>query len=261
MEISDEKSLLFNQSLEKGLGVLSAFNADRPQMTLAEVAEAADISKSSAQRMVVTLEQLGFLAKHPKTRRYQLTPRVMQIGFSYLASNPIIDLANPFLAELTNLTGESTCMTVPDGLEMVYVARFISSKFVPVHMPIGSRIPMYCTGSGRAYLGALPPAEALEMLKSSDRIAHTHLTLTSVQDVLRELKKMQRLGYAVNKEELFLGDMTIASPILNSSGRPVAALHIVAPTSRWSRDEVESRLGPATVGCARTISVAIRAIA
>ena len=190
----DSPSLLFNQSLEKGLAVLQAFSARRRTMTLADVAAATDITKSSAQRMVFTLEKLGYVRKHPKTRRYQLTPRVMEIGFNYLAANSLIDVANPFLAELTKVTTETSCLTEPDGLDMVYVARFVSAQFVPVHMPIGSRIPMYCTASGRAYLSALPEDEARGLIEASDRVTHTAHTRTDVDEILEVLRQVRRQG-------------------------------------------------------------------
>ncbi len=256
----EEMSPLFNQSLEKGLAVLCSFSAQRRSMTLADVASAAGISKSSAQRMVFTLEQLGFVRKHPQTRRYQLTPRVMRIGYNYLAVNPVIDLANPYLSELTNATTETSCLTEADGLEMVYVARFISAQFVPVHMPIGSRIPMYCTASGRAWLSALPDGEALELLRASERVAHTRHTITDEADILAELNQARQRGFAVNREELFLGDMTLAAPVIGSHGRPVAAVHIVAPTSRWTPEEAERRLGSALLACARALSNSVRAL-
>ncbi|MCW5323033.1 IclR family transcriptional regulator [Verminephrobacter aporrectodeae subsp. tuberculatae] len=251
---------LFNQSREKGLAVLCGFSAQRRSMTLAEVAAAAGISKSSAQRMVFTLEQLGFVRKHPQTRRYQLTPRVMRIGLSYLAANPLIDLATPYLSELTNGTTETSCLTEADGLEMVYLARFISAQFVPVHMPIGSRIPMYCTASGRAWLSALPEAEALALLRAGDRVAHTRHTLTDEAAILAALGQARERGYAVNREELFLGDMTLGAPVIGSHGRPVAAVHIVAPTSRWMPEQAESRLGPSLLACARSLSNSVRAL-
>ncbi|TSD57007.1 MULTISPECIES: IclR family transcriptional regulator [unclassified Variovorax] len=256
----EDANPLFNQSLEKGLAVLCAFSAQRRSMTLADVAAAAGISKSSAQRMVFTLEQLGFVRKHPQTRRYLLAPRVMRIGYNYLAANTLIDLANPYLSELATVTTETTCLTEPDGLEMVYVARFVSAQFVPVHMPIGSRIPMYCTASGRAWLSALPDAEALALLRASERAVHTRFTITDESAILAELTQARERGYAINREELFLGDMTLGAPVIDSHGRPVAAVHIVAPTSRWTREEAESRLGPSLLACARTLSNSVRAL-
>ncbi|POM18565.1 Pca regulon regulatory protein [Burkholderia cepacia] len=194
METSPDQAndLLFNQSLEKGLNVLRAFSAKRRTMTLAEVADAAGMTKSSAQRMVYTLEKLGYIRKHPVTRRYQLTPHVMRIGFNYLAADTLIDVANPFLSELTNLTGETTNLTEPDEDEMVYVARFVSTKFVPIHMPIGSRIPMYCTGSGRAFLSALPPGDARARLDGMARTPHTPRTVTALDDLVALLDSARR---------------------------------------------------------------------
>ena len=256
----DSPSLLFNQSLEKGLAVLCAFSARRRTMTLAEVAAATEITKSSAQRMVFTLERLGYVRKHPQTRRYQLTPKVMEIGFNYLAADPLIDVANPFLSELTKVTTETSNLTEPDGLDMVYVARFVSSQFVPVHMPIGSRIPMYCTASGRAYLSALPEDEALALIERSERVAHTPHTRTAVDDIVEALRQARLQGYATNSEELFLGDMTLAAPVIGSQGRPVGAVHVVAPTSRWTMDEAVRKLAPTLLQCARSLTTSVRGI-
>jgi DNA-binding IclR family transcriptional regulator len=85
---------------------------------------------------------------------------------------------------------------------MVYVARFISAQFVPVHMPT-SRIPMYCTASGRAWLSALPDEEALALLRQSERTAHTRFTITDEAAILDELAQARQRGCAVNREELF----------------------------------------------------------
>ena len=255
-----EADLLFNQSLEKGLAVLGAFNAKRRTMTLGEVAGATDITKSSAQRMVYTLEQLGYVRKHPQTRRYQLTPRVMQIGFNYLASNALVEVATPYLSELARVTGETCNLTEPDGTDMVYVARFVSAKWVPIHMPIGSRIPMYCTGSGRAYLSALPEEEARRLLKASTRAAHTMYTKTEVDEIVKVLRAAKRQGYATNREELFMGDMTLSAPVVGPHGQPLGAVHVVAPTSRWSMTEAEQRLAPATIECARAVSNSARTL-
>ncbi|WP_277373294.1 IclR family transcriptional regulator [Pseudomonas sp. AA-38] len=258
--MSESENSLFNQSLEKGLAVLRAFNARRRTMNLAEVAEAAGINKSSAQRMIHTLETLGYVRKHAQTKRFQLTPRVMEIGYNYLAADTLVDVANPFLAELAQTTGETTNLTEPDGLEMVYVARFVAPKFIPIHMPIGSRIPMYCTGSGRAYLSALEGDEARRVLNSSELKRHTQQTIIDLDEILGQIETARRKGYAINNEELFLGDMTIAAPILGSQGQPVAAVHVVAPTSRWTLEEAERRLAPAVIECARAIRTSIRTL-
>ncbi|MCP1625199.1 IclR family transcriptional regulator [Pseudomonas sp. LABIM340] len=258
--MSDNENSLFNQSLEKGLAVLRGFNASNRTMNLAEVAEAADITKSSAQRMIHTLEALGYVSKHPQTKRFQLTPQVMEIGYNYLAADTLVDVANPFLAELAQTTGETTNLTEPVRTDMLYVARFVGPKFIPIHLPIGSRIPMYCTASGRAFLSALSDDEVLELLQGSDLSSHTQYTRTSLEEILAEIAEIRRKGYAINSEELFLGDMAVAAPVRNSQGRPVASVHVVAPTSRWTREDAERRLAPAAIECARAISTSIRTL-
>jgi len=260
MSENDNNNSLFNQSLEKGLAVLRAFNARNRTMNLAEVAEAAGINKSSAQRMIHTLEALGYVSKHPVTKRFQLTPHVMEIGYNYLAADTLVDVANPFLAELAQTTGETTNLTEPVRSDMLYVARFVGPKFIPIHLPIGSRIPMYCTASGRAYLSALEDHEVMALLEQSDIASHTQFTRTSLDDILGEITEIRRKGYAINSEELFLGDMAVAAVVRNSQGRPVASVHVVAPTSRWTPEEAERRLAPAALECARAISTSIRTL-
>ena len=169
-------------------------------------------------------------------------------------------MANPFLSELTKVTTETSCLTEPDQDEMVYVARFVSAHFVPVHMPIGSRIPMYCTASGRAYLAALPVPEAQAIVEKSHRVAHTMHTRTEVADIMETLRETRQRGYAINREELFLGDMTIAAPIVSGNGRALGAIHLVAPTGRWTPEEMENKLGPALLQSARAICTSVRAL-
>ena len=258
--MSDSNNPLFNQSLEKGLAVLRGFGAARRTMTLADIAQVAGISKSSAQRMVHTLEELGYVRKHPQSRRFQLTPKVMEIGYNYLAADILVDVANPYLAELNQLTGETVNLTEPDGLDMVYVSRFVAPKFIPIHMPIGSRIPMYCTGGGRAYLSGLGDDEIRRVLQDSTLAELTRYTLTDVTAIFERVITSRNQGYATNKEEMFLGDMTIAAPIFNSNGLPVAAVHVVVPSSRWSMEEAEDKLSSTVIQCARGISNSIRTL-
>jgi IclR family pca regulon transcriptional regulator len=258
-ESSDmEKNPLFSTSLEKGLRVLGAFHGKNNSMSLREVAEASGMTKSSAQRIIFTLEKLGMVRRGSKTGKFQLGLRTMELGFNYLSGDFLVEAGSPFLSELTNVTGETTNMTEPDGFDMVYVSRVASSKFIPLHLAIGSRIPMYCTGSGRAYLSALPIEEARGIVEGSALVAHTQWTVTQVDAIMDSIIEAKREGYAYNKEEFFLGDMTIAAPIMGGSGRPVGAVHVVAPTSRWTLEDCKAKLAPAVLEAARGISSIVR---
>lgn len=248
---------LFNQSLEKGLAVLRAFDAAHPTLTLGEVAELAGMSKGSAQRAVHTLQTLGYVGKHPQTRRFQLLPKVIDLGFNYLAAHPLIRAAHPYLSQLAQSSGETASLTEAVDADMVYIAQFLTTQHIPVLTPVGMRIPMYCTSSGRAWLSTLPDAQVRSLLNSTPRTARTPNTLTSVNAILERVALCRKQGYATNCEELFIGDMGIAAPVVNSQGRAVAAVHLSPPTSRWSLQEAQTKLAPLVIECARAISRSI----
>lgn len=248
---------LFNQSLEKGLEVLRAFSGVHRTLTLAELAALTGMNKSSAQRTVHTLEALGYVDKHPQTRRFRLTPRVMEIGYNYLAADALIPVASPYLSQLAAASGETANLTEPVGLDMVYVAQLMTAKHMPVLTPVGMRIPMYCTSSGRAWLSTLPDEQVMAMLEQSARVARTPATLTDVDAIFERVAACRRLGYACNEEELFIGDMGLAAPIVNSQGVAVGAVHVSPPASRWTMAEAQKKLAPLVVECAWAISRSI----
>jgi DNA-binding IclR family transcriptional regulator len=119
---------------------------------------------------------------------------------------------------------------------------------------------MYCTASGRAYLSALPEDEARTLIEACDRVPHTAHTRTGVDEILEELRLARLQGFATNAEELFLGDMTIAAPVMGSQGRPVASVHLVAPTSRWTLEDAVRKLAPTLLLCARSLTNSARSI-
>ena len=256
----EKLSPLFNRSLEKGIVILQSFSAKRRTMTLAELAEAAQISRGSAQRSVHTLQAMGLVLKHPSTRRFQLSTKVMTIGCNYLEADSLIDVANPFLAKLSSTCNETTNLTEADGLEMVYVARFPSHKHIPIHVPIGRRLPMFCTSAGRAFLAGLPDPEVLSILKASERRAYTPYTCTEVAALMQLVRQARTRGFAFNNQEYYLGDFNVAAPVLNARGRSIASIHVSAPGVRWTLDDAMKRLGPMVIEYARAVSNAARAL-
>ena len=205
---------LFNLSLAKGLAVLRSFDAGHRAMTLSEVAARSDMTKASAQRTVHTLEVLGYLGRQPRTGRFCLQPKALEIGYGYVASHPLALAATPYLAQLSNESGETASLTEPVELDMVYIAQRMTTQFIPVLTPVGMRIPMYCTSSGRAWLAGQSDAQVAAVLAASAREPRTPHTLTDVAAITDRIDECRRVGYAWNAEELFLGDMGIAAPIV-----------------------------------------------
>jgi DNA-binding IclR family transcriptional regulator len=118
---------------------------------------------------------------------------------------------------------------------------------------------MYCTAAGRAYLSALPEQEMLSLVAASSFVRHTHWTECNPKRIVDLLKEAKKNGYAYNKEEYFIGDMTVAAPIMGGSGRPVGAVHVVAPTSRWTLKAACAKLAPSVIEASRGISNGVRA--
>ena len=249
-----EADPLFNQSLEKGLLVLRSFDRAHPAMTLSKLAELTGMSKASAQRAVHTLETLGYIGRDPRSRRFRLLPKVVELGFNYLATHPLVRLAHPYLAQLARASGETASLTEPVEQSMVYISQIMTSQAIPVLTPVGMHIPMYCSSSGRAYLSRLETAEVVARLQAVERVARTPSTLVEVEAILRQIQTCRRLGYAINCEELFFGDMGVGAAIVDREGQPLAAVHLSPPTSRWTLEEATVRLAPLVLECARGIS-------
>ena len=243
-----------NQSVEKALGVLHAFGGQRRALNLAEIAAAAAITKSSAQRFTNTLEQLGYLQRDVHSKRWVLGPRVLTIGYAYLAGHTLIEAATSHLLQLNVATGESVSLSEPDGTAMVYIARFPGHQPFLIHMPIGRSLPMFCTAAGRAYLSRLPMEEVADVLDRSKLRSLTSTTVIDRARILDLVREARELGYARANQECYRGDLTIGAAVMGQHGRPVAAINIAGPTSRWAMETLTERWAPLLMETARAAS-------
>lgn len=245
---------LFNDSAQKALAVLEAFGRGRRILKLAETAELAGISKASAQRCIHTLEVLGYLRRDRRGTGWALTPRALGIAHAYLSGYRLIEQATRHLVDLNHATGESVSLSEPDGTDMVFVARFPSHKRFLINMPVGTRLPMYCTASGRAYLSVVPQGEARELLRQSTLRALTTHTVTDLNRIFALIESAGHDGFACSDQECYRGDLTVAAPVIGEGGHPVGAINISAPTSRWTIEEMRAKLAPLVVETARAVS-------
>ena len=252
---------LYVQSVEKAFRVLEAVGRGQPGMGLTELAAAAGMDRSAAQRFSHTLERLGYLRKDPRTRRYALTPRALDLGAMYIRSSPLVDRALPYLIELSRRTEEAVSLSLLDGLEIVYVARLLSRNAMHANIIIGSRLPAFCTAPGTAILSRMPRAAATAILQASDRRALTPHTTTDMAELLARLEATARRGYALLCEELFVNDVSLAAPILGAAGEPLAAVNIAVSRLRCPPEEAEARYAPLVTDAAAAMSRALPALA
>lgn len=234
--------------------MLEAFGQGRRVLKLAEAADTAGMTKASAQRCIHTLEVLGYLRRDRRSTGWVLTPRALGIAHAYLSGYRLIEQATQHLVDLNQATGESVSLSEPDGTDMVFVARFPSHKRFLIHMPIGRRLPMYCTASGRAYLSALPEPVAQRIVRQSSLRALTPMTITDARRILQLVEVARAEGYAGSDQECYRGDVTVAAPVIGEGGTAVGAINISAPASRWTLEEMRVRLAPLAIETARAVS-------
>ena len=214
----------FVQSLARGLSVIKAFDADHPSMTLTEVAERTGFTRATARRFLLTLEQLGYVRMSGKD--FALTPRVLELGYSYLSSQRLADVIAPHLNDLSAEVHESASAAVLDGNDIVYIARSAARKIMQVNITIGTRFPAYATSMGRALLAWLPQPEAQRILVDSKPSQLTAYTRTSPAQLAETLETVRAQGYAFVDQELELGLRALAMPVRDARGTVIAAINI-----------------------------------
>jgi IclR family pca regulon transcriptional regulator len=250
-----EVSPLFVQSVEKAMKVLTAFDGSKRQLSLSEIAALTELDNSAAQRFTHTLAALGYLVKDPATRKYELSVRLLDFTYHYLASNDLVHRATPVLQRLARDTEEVCNLTVPDGTDIVFVLRIISRNVMNPNVIVGSRLPAYCTAPGLAMLATWPLEEVDDFLRRSALIKHTPRTVADPRKIKARLARIRAAGYAHTQDELYPDDTSTAAAVLDPGGRAVGALNIAVSRARWNEDRDEERYA----GLLRTAAAAVSA--
>jgi IclR family pca regulon transcriptional regulator len=241
----------FVQSLERGLAVIRAFDATHSELTLSEVAAATGVTRAAARRFLLTLVELGYMRNDG--RFFSLTARVLELGYAYLSSISLPEVAEPHLEALAAQTNESSSISVLDGEDVVYVARVPTSRIMTVAINVGTRFPAYATSMGRVLLAGLPERE-LEAYLSGLRLERlTSRTVASVAALRGELAKVRAQGWSLVNQELEEGLRAVAAPIRDRTGAVVAAVNVSAHASRTSLEAMRRDLLPLLLKAAADI--------
>ncbi|MBS0292929.1 MAG: IclR family transcriptional regulator [Proteobacteria bacterium] len=244
------------QSFARGLEVIRSFSASAPQQTLSEVAARTGLTRAGARRILLTLQALGYLESDG--RLFRLTPRILDLGFAYLSSMPIWDLAEPLMEALTDRVHESCSAAVLDGLDVVYVLRVHTHKIMSTNLAVGSRLPAFWTSMGRVLLAALPENELRARLARLPREPFTRHTVLDDETLLARIARAREQGWCLVDQELEEGLISVAAPLKNRSGAVVAALNISGQANRTSTTMLRDELLPELLQTAETISRLLR---
>jgi IclR family transcriptional regulator, pca regulon regulatory protein len=244
------------QAVARAFRLLEVFSGPVRSYSLAQLAAAAGMDKSSAQRLAHTLLGLGYLERQDTGLRPGR--RLLERAADFSRWDRLTQLALPVLGELNRQRQEAVDISRFEGTSMIYLARLHSLHRAFHPQIVGMRVPTYCTSTGRAALSALPEAEALAILEASDRRAHTAHTLTDTGAILDKVREARRLGYALTPEEYMPGEVGIAAPVLDADGRPVAAVRITASLADWPLPAFTRRFAPGVREAAATIGALLR---
>jgi IclR family pca regulon transcriptional regulator len=231
----------FVQSLERGLAVIRALSTPEPQ-TLSDVARTTGLSRAAARRFLLTLERLGYVGQ--EHGRFALTPQVLELGYAYLSSLTLPEVAQPHLAKLVERVHESSSVSVLDGGDVVYVARVPTRRIMTVAINVGTRFPAHATSMGRVLLAGLDDEARARVLDDVTFAPITSETLTSRAALEHELDRVAAQGYALVDQELEVGLRSIAAPIRDPAGRVVAAINLSVHAATTTTDEMLERLLP-----------------
>ncbi|MFI6064373.1 IclR family transcriptional regulator [Micromonospora sp. NPDC051227] len=258
MSVSEEatRSPEFVQSLERGLAVIRAFDGEHPQLTLSEVARRTGLTRAAARRFLLTLVELGYV--HTDGRLFSLRARILELGYAYLSSLSLPEVAQRHMEALVAQVHESCSVSVLDGDEVVYVARVPTKRIMTVGISVGTRFPAYATSMGRVLLAAQPVEWLDDYLATAQLRPLTRRTVTDPVKLRAVLTKIAAQGYAIVDQELEEGLRSVAAPIHGENGSVIASVNVSAHASRGSFEMIRRELLPPLLAAAKRIEEDIR---
>lgn len=241
----------FVQSLDRGLAVIRAFDADHSELTLSEVARQTGLTRAAARRFLRTLVEIGYM--RADGGKFALRPKVLELGYAYLSSLSLPELALPHMEQLVEKVHESSSLCVLDGDEIVYVARVPTKRIMAVVIAVGTRFPAYATSMGRVLLASRSDDWLDGFLASADLRRLTPNTTTDVVELRAELMRVRERGWAMVDQELEEGLRSVAAPVRDATGKVVAAINVAVNASRRSADDVTTEVVPLLLATAEEI--------
>jgi IclR family pca regulon transcriptional regulator len=243
----------FIEAIARGLDVIRTFKPGQPVMSLAAVAAVSGLPRPTVRRILLTLEQLGYV-RQVETSGFELTPRVLDLGMSYVLSCGLWEIARPHMQALVARTRESTSIAQLDGSDIVYVARVAVPKIVTLSVTIGTRFPAMPTSLGKVLLAALPLAEAERVLEEPSRSGITPPWRPDAAERAAALREVRARGWALTDEQLAPGIRSVAVPLRDGDGKVIAAMNVNSHAAETPLDVLVGQHLPLLIQAAGAIS-------
>src|SRR6056297_3797717 len=202
------------------------------------------LPKPTIHRLFHTLEEEGFLQRDLDGRTYSPGPRLRIMAGGILSSLRIRTARQAILTRLSREIGETCNIALPERDAMTYLERIETEWPLRIQLPIGTRVPFYCTASGKMYLSSLAGNHLRKYLAATDLLGRTPNTMTDPETLIDEIRQVRRNGYALDREEFMEDMIALAVPILDVNGRLMATLSFHAPTQRFDIERALTFLGP-----------------
>jgi IclR family transcriptional regulator, pca regulon regulatory protein len=247
----------FVQSLERGLAVIRAFDAEHQDLTLSDVARITGLTRASVRRFLHTLVELGYMRSDG--RRFSLRPKILELGYAYLSSLSLPEVAMPHLEQLVEKVHESSSVSVLDGDEVVYIARVPTKRIMRIAISVGTRFPAFATSMGRVLLAGQSDDWLDGYLASAELRPITRHTIADAQRLRAELVRIRAQGWALVDQELEEGLRSLAAPVRDADGRVIAAVNLSAHASRGTSEQMLADFREPLVATAKLIEDDLRA--
>ncbi len=252
---ASETDALTIASVQKAMAVLEAVATQPEPVGLTRIAELTGFGRSAVQRLTHTLGALGYLDKDPSTRRYRLAVRVLDLTYGYLSKDPLIANGMLQLIDARKRIGETINMGRIEGADFIYTVRMPAHRLSVIGGLIGRRQPAFCTSGGRAMMSRMPQAAAEALLDARPRDPLTARTITDRSRILELIDQARAEGFAATDQEVMMGELAVAAPILDEYGLPIGAVQSsVSTAAAWTVERVRAELAPEIMETARLIS-------
>jgi DNA-binding IclR family transcriptional regulator len=242
-------------SVAKAFRVLEAFSGAQTSLSHREISDRTALDRSTVQRFVYTLCELGYLRRDQVGRGYMPSPKSLSLGLDYLHMNGLVGPAAPILRDASRQSDETVNLIQLDDRDIVYLWRIPGRQAINTEVLVGTRYPAWCTAMGRVALAQLPDEQVMEILERSDRIGYTSSTVTDVDALMRIIRQARHDGYTCASDQIHKGvGFTIAAPIVGHIHKPLAAVGITGPQSRYDKRSFLAKMVPIVMETAAAIS-------